>query len=162
MRLTIAILLLASALPAQYPISANALHWSGTTSSAGPFCWGFTCNPETAAVVPGESGTFTVRGAWNQPFALAIAPTASRCLALPGIFNALVLDDPIYVTHTGVLNQLSPILACPSGMVVIPIVLPPWLPPGLSFSVQGLVGVPGDPALPPTFSFTQAITFTVI
>ena len=48
-----------------------------------------------ATIVPGESGTLTLRGEWQQIYALGLAPTANRCLTLPIAYHCLVLDDPI-------------------------------------------------------------------
>ncbi len=161
MRVALVVLALTGPLWAQYPISANALQWTGTTSSAGPFCWGFSCTPAQATVVPGESGTLMVRAEFNQLYALALSAGANRCLSIPNFFNNLVLDDPIFLVQVGVCSQPSPILACPSGTETISVTIPAAMPPGLSFSIQAVVSVPSGPALQ-SFSFTQAITFTVL
>ena len=155
MRAAIIAIALAGSLCAQYPASANALQWTGATSTAGPFCWGFSCTPEQATVLPGEAGTLMVRAEYNQVYALAMSAGANRCLALPGMYNNLVLDDPIFLVQVGVCGQPSPILACPSGTDTISVVFPTGIPPGVSFSIQALVSVPSGPALP-AFSFTQA------
>jgi len=161
MRSVILVLALTASAAAQYPASANALRWTGTTSTAGPFCWGFSCTPVPATVVPGETGTLMVRAELNQVYALAVSAGANRCLAIPGIYNQLVLDDPIHVWRTGVCGQASGILACPSGTDTVTITFPPSTPPGITFSIQGLVSVPSGPAVP-AFSFTQPITFTTL
>ena len=161
MRSFIMLLVCSASLFAQYPASATGFQWTGTTSVAGPFCWGFNCVPEQATVSAGESGTLMIRGEANQSYAIAISAGASNCLSLSGIMNQLVLDLPLLVTHTGVLNQLSPILACPSGQAFIPITIPSAIPSGFSFSIQGICSLPGSPA-GASHSFTQALSFTVL
>lgn len=152
---------LAGTLCAQYPASANALRWTGTTSTAGPFCWGFSCRPEQATVVPGETGTLMVRGEFNQIYALGVAPGASRCMSFPSIYNSLVLDDPIVFVRFGVCSEPSPILACPSGWDRFDVRVPPGLPRGASVALQALVSVPSVPGTP-RFSFSQTIVLTVM
>jgi hypothetical protein len=153
--------LLALPVLAQYPVGANALQWTGTTSTAGPFCWGFSCTPEIAMVTPGESGSLLVRAELNQLYGIGISLTATRCLSVPGISNSLVLDDPITIWRTGVCAQGSPILACPSGTDTIPVTIPSTFPSGLRFSVQAVTGTPGGPAFN-AYSFTQPLTFVVL
>ena len=160
MRIPLLILALTAPLCAQYPIDANALRWEGTTSSAGPFCWGFSCEPARAEVVPGESGTLIVRGEWNQVYALGISLGSDRCLELPGISHALVLDDPILIVRIGICDDPSPILACPNGLDHIGVTIPGFMPPGFSFSVQAIVGVPGWPVVR-GWALTQGIRFVV-
>ena len=162
MRPLLLTLTLTTALSAQYPISANALHWQGATSTAGPFCWGFTCTPAAATILPGEPGTLTIRAEFNQPYLLGLSPTATSCISAPAIsYNSLTLDPPITIWWTGTCSIPSPILACPSGYDQLPITIPPILPPGSSFSMQGITGAPAIPGSP-AWSFTQAITFTVL
>lgn len=160
MRLALAALLFSGTLLAQYPAGANALQWTGATSTAGPFCWGFSCTPAQATIVPGETGTLMVRGELNQIYVVGMSGSASRCLSLPFAYNNLVLDDPIFFVRFGVCGQPSPILACPSGLDTFRLVIPAGLTRGVSTSLQAVVSVPSGPALP-SFSFTQTITFTV-
>lgn len=158
MRILAATLLLAAAAAAQYPMGANALRWLGTSSTAGPFCWGFSCTPVQATVTPGETGTLFVRSEWNDDYVIGIALGASRCLAIPGLLNQLALDDPFFVWQVGVCGTGSPILACPSGYDNLAVTIPPFFPPGLSFAMQGVTGAAG----PGPLSFTQPIRFTVL
>lgn len=160
MRITLLSLLLAVPLAAQYPADATALRWEGVTSSAGPFCWGFSCDLETAEVVPGESGTLMVRGEWNQIYALALSLSASRCIPLPNVANGLVLDDPVHIVITGVCGNPSPILACPSGTDTFRISIPRALPAGFSFSVQAIVTVTSGPAVQ-RYALTPGIRFVL-
>ena len=160
MRIPLLILLLATPLAAQFPVDATALRWVGATSSAGPFCWGFACDLETAEVVPGETGILTVRGEWNQIYAIAISLSANRCLALPNISHGLVLDDPLHIVRMGICGDLSPILACPSGTDSFQITFPRILPAGFGFSVQAIVSVPSGPAVQ-RYSLTQGISFVL-
>ncbi len=158
MRIPLLFLTLAAPLVAQYPADATALRWDGVTSTAGPFCWGFSCDPEVAELVPGESGTLTVRGEMNQIYAIAISLGANRCLELPNIAHGLVLDDPLYIVRIGVCGDPSPILACPSGTDSIEVTIPAVFPPGFSFSIQAIVSLPSGPAVQ-RFSLTQGIQF---
>lgn len=160
MRTLALLLLLAGVVAAQYPVGATGLHWTGTTGTAGIFCWGFSCTPAQATVTPGESGTLMIRGELNQLYAIGVSAGAGRCLDVGGIFNSLVLDDPISIWQTGILDQPSAVLACPSGTDTIAVTIPPGTPPSISFSIQGVVSVPAGPAQS-AFSFTQPITFTV-
>lgn len=158
MRIPFLFLALAAPLAAQYPADATALRWDGVTSTAGPFCWGFSCDPEVAEVVPGESGTLLVRGEWNQIYAIGVSLGANRCLELPNIAHGLVLDDPLLIVRIGVCDDPSPILSCPNGTDSIEVTIPAFLPPGFSFSVQAIVTVPGPPAVQ-RLSLTQGIRF---
>ncbi len=164
MRFVLAFLLamgfLASSPSAQYPVDATALYWSGTSGSAGTFCWGFSCTPSQATVSPGEAGTLMVRGELNQTYILGLSDGASRCLSLPGVSYGLVLDDPIFIVRTGVCGDPGGILACPYGTDTFGVVIPPGAPSGFSVSIQALVSVPSGPGIP-RFSFTQGITFSV-
>lgn len=160
MRIPLLLLALATPLVAQYPADATALRWVGMTSSAGPFCWGFACDLETAEVLPGETGTLIVRGEWNQVYAIAISLSASRCLTLPDIAHGLVLNDPLFIVRIGVCGDSSPILACPSGTDSFQLTLPSVLPAGFSFSVQAIVTVPSGPAVQ-KYSLTQGIRFVL-
>ncbi len=155
MRTLISMLLLASGALAQYPPGANALRWIGTTSTAGPFCWGFSCTPVQADVAPAETGTLFVRADQNDAYAIGLSLTATRCLSVPGFLNQLVLDDPFAVWQVGVCTNVSPILACPSGYENVAVTIPPFLPLGLSFGVQAVTGASSP------YSFTQPIVFTV-
>ena len=159
MRCLAILVLTAAVATAQYPAGANVLRWDGVTSSAGPFCWGFSCVPELATVVPGESGTLLIRAEVGQPYILAVATGANRCLALPGFHNALVLDDPIFVLNTGICGFGSPVLSCPGGQATLPITFPLGLPSGYTLAVQALTGVPGGSA---AGSFTQGLVFLVL
>lgn len=160
MRTLALILVTASLVSAQYPIGSNALRWTGT-SQAGPLCWGFSCTPQVATLVRGETGTLFVRAEYQQPYLLGFSLTATRCLGLPGLYNQLVLDDPITVFAEGTCRTGSPVLSCPGGTDTIPVTIPVNWPVGLTFTVQGLTGVPSYPGSGQA-SFTQAITFTVI
>ena len=163
MRTTALVLLLLLAAPAvaQYPMGANALRWIGTTSTVGPYCWGFSCTPVQATVLPGETGTLFVRSEWSDAYVIGISLSATRCLPLPGFLNQLALDDPFFVWQVGVCGTPSPILACPGGYDNLAVTIPPFFPPGLQFSMQGVTGPPPSPGLT-SFSFTQTIRFTVL
>lgn len=161
MRIVLLLTLLSSLACAQYPLGANALRWEGTTSSAGPFCWGFSCTPERAAIAPGERGSFLVRGEFRQPYVLALSAGLGRCRSIPGALNQLVLADPFVVFAAGSLDRTSPILACPPGTARVPIQVPASLPRGTTFFVQGAVGLPRSTGTRAAVSLTQTIAFTV-
>jgi hypothetical protein len=155
MRTLLSLLLIAAPALAQYPVGANALRWIGTTSTVGPFCWGFSCTPVSATVTAGETGTLFVRSEQGDAYAIGLSLSASRCLTVPGFLNQLVLDDPFSLWQIGICSTPSPILACPSGYDNIAVTIPPFFPAGLQFSLQGATGSIGP------YSFTQAIQFTV-
>ena len=155
MRRLLPMLMLAAPALAQYPIGANALRWIGATSTAGPFCWGFSCTPVQATVTAGESGTLFVRADWHDAFVIGLSLTATRCLTIPGLGNQLVLDDPFTIWQVGVCSNASPILACPSGYENLAVTIPPFFPTGLQFCMQGATGAG-------SYSFTQAISFRVL
>ncbi|MEM7199660.1 MAG: hypothetical protein AAF628_05300 [Planctomycetota bacterium] len=158
--LFLALTLGAAEVQAQYPASANSLRWEGTTSNAGPFCWGFSCRPERADVRTGESGTLRIRVDGPLPYAIAASLSATSCLPIRPFYNNLVLDAPITILQAGVCSGPSPILACPSCEETFTLTVPRGLPAGTRFSLQGITGVfpvPGSPI----GSWTQTITFNV-
>ena len=155
-----AALLFVSSVSAQYGIGAVGLHWNGSTSQGGTFCWGFSCTPDPVTVLPGETVVLTVRGEWNQPYVLAFSLGPDRCLAVPGLLNSLVLGDPINLLFSGSLSQPSPILACPPGYDTLSITFPLSTPPGLAFTLQALAGSFGLQG--PQFAFTTALSVTVL
>ncbi|MCI0586705.1 MAG: hypothetical protein L0323_07695 [Planctomycetes bacterium] len=145
---------------AQSPADAVGFHWVGAAgNTAGPFCWGFQCAPDATTVSPGESATLLVRGDPYAVFVIGLSATATSCIPIPGISHSLVLDLPIYVAFTGTLDQLSPILSCPSGEKTIPIPFPTSAIPGTSLAIQAIV-LPVSGFAPP--SLTQAIVLTVV
>lgn len=161
MRTASLLLLTTILLPAQFPIGANALRWNGTTSTAGPLCWGFSCIPDTATLVAGENGSLLIRGNYLDPYVLGTSLSATQCTSVPFINNQLVLDNPITIFWTGILNTLSPALVCPSGSDTLAISIPINWPSNLTFTIQGLTGTPFPPG-PAEASFTQPITFVVL
>ncbi|HET6201688.1 MAG TPA: hypothetical protein VFI25_02670 [Planctomycetota bacterium] len=145
---------------AQFPADAVALHWTGAGgNTAGPFCWGFQCAPDTTTVSPGEAVALFLRGEPNAAYVVGVSVSATSCLSIPGISHSLVLDLPIIVAFAGTLDQVSPILSCPSGTTTIPFTFPSNAPPGASFGIQAIV-LSGSPFIP--LSFTQAIVVTVL
>jgi hypothetical protein len=161
MRKLVLLALFSTIAQAQYSLGANALQWSGATSTAGVFCWGFSCTPAQASAQAGETGTLMVRAEFGQPYAIGVSLSATRCLALPNFQNALVIDDPILIWRTGICATGSPILSCPGGTDSFTITIPPSFPSGTTFAIQAVTGVPGGPGFP-AFSFTQAIAFTIL
>ena len=159
-RFLLAVLVLSAPAAAQSPADAAGLQWAGASgNTAGTFCWGFQCAPSSTSVAPGESVTLLVRGVeLNAIFLVGVSATATSCIPIPGIAHSLVLDPPIYVAFSGILDQPSPILACPDAYKTIPFVFPSTAIPGSSFGVQAFV-LPNSTSLPPTF--TQAIVITV-
>ena len=145
---------------AQYPADAVGFHWTGAGgNTAGPFCLGFQCAPDTTTVSPGESATLLARGDPYAAFVVGVSLSATSCVSIPGVSHSLVLDAPIYVAFTGTLDQLSPILSCPSGEKTISIDFPPNVVPGTSFGIQAIV-LPVSGFAPA--SLTQAIVLTVV
>jgi hypothetical protein len=145
---------------AQFTADAVGFHWVGAAgNTAGPFCQGFQCAPDATTVSPGESATLLVRGDPYAVFVVGLSATATSCIPIPGVSHSLVLDAPIYVAFTGTLDQLSPILSCPSGEKTIPISFPTTAIPGTSLAIQAIV-LPISSFAPP--SLTQAIVLTVV
>lgn len=159
MRTLAAVVLLASALTAQYPAGAVGFHWSGTTTStAGEFCWGFSCTPAQAQVTANEVVTLTIRGDWwMAPYVIGFSASATQCTSFVGWYNSLLLDLPITFVFQGMLDQNSPILACPSAFAQVTASLPPGVAIGTTFSLQGAVMAANG-----QMSFTSAIDVTVL
>jgi hypothetical protein len=148
--------------PAGAQIGGDAVgfHWTGAAgNTAGPFCWGFQCAPDATTVSPGELATLLVRGEPNAGFVVAVSLSATSCVPIPGVAHSLVLDAPFYVAFAGALDELSPILSCPSGEKTIPIAFPTSAVPGTSFAIQAIV-LPVSGFAPP--SLTQALVLTVV
>ncbi len=153
-------LLVTSVAAAQFPIGAVGFSWSGTTTpSAGNFCWGFSCAPDSVTVAVGETVTIRVRGDYQQPYAIGFSTSATRCITIPGVLHNLILDDPITVVWTGFLVVGSPILACPSGTDAVTVVIPPFFPSGTTFALQAVAGTLGPAGS--QLSFTSALAVTV-
>lgn len=154
--------LFAGALVLQFATVASAqgvdpgLHWQGSGgASAGSSCGGFTCTTPAIPAIIGETVTITLRGTFGTSWAIGTSPTATSCLAIPGIHNFLVLDNPTLVM-SGTFTQGDPMLSCPGGIATFSFtfpVLPPWTPVALQAVAQ-------RPDL--SLSFTSAITIWVL
>jgi len=154
-----AIAALAPTSAAQYPADAVALHWSvAGGGTAGTFCWGFQCAPDPATVSAGDAVTLLLRGDPNAAFVVAVSTSATSCLSIPGIAHSLVLDLPLVVAFTGILDQFGPILSCPNGEKTIPFAFPGNVPIGSTFGIQAIV-LPASTFAP--LSFTQTVLVTV-
>ena len=154
--------LMSAAAFAQYPASANGLQWTGVTSTAGTFCWGFSCVPGQANVVAGETGTLMIRGFVGESYMLGISTSVPSCVTVPLAYNQLVLAHPITIFSSGPLSQISAILACPPAFETLTVSIPPLVPSGTQFTVQGFTSLTPQPGNPMLGSFTQAITFIVL
>jgi hypothetical protein len=126
---------------------------SSSLGQAGEFCHLFDCTPRALTVPDGDTLTFRVNTELRSPFAILIAPTASQCLRIPGIENALVLDPSLAFLFTGVVSQPSPVLACWSGFDTVS-ARPPRGLSGVSFATQAVAFVP-------TLSSRSAPAFSV-
>jgi hypothetical protein len=132
------------------------LHWQGSSgASAGSSCGGFTCTTPAIPATIGETVTITLRGTLGTSWAIGTGATATSCIAIPGIHNFLVLDNPT-LALSGVFTQGDPMLSCPGGFATLTFtfpVLPPWTP----LAIQALAQRPDL-----SFSFTSAITIWVL
>lgn len=115
---------------------------TGQNGTAGEFCWQFDCAVRPLNVVSGETLTLRVNAPFQNFFAIGAAFSATSCVPIPGIENALILDAPIVTIALGVVGQQSPMLACWGGFQTVALPLPNGLPVGLSFSTQAVAAVP--------------------
>ncbi|MBK8979420.1 MAG: hypothetical protein IPM29_26270 [Planctomycetes bacterium] len=147
-----ATLALLSTATAQF--AGPGLSWLGTSGTG---VRGFvpSCTGLAVAAVRGEGITVTVWGDVQAPFVLLLAPSATQCIPLPGLGNALMLDFPIATFAVGVLTRTTPCLSCPPGYEDTRFAIPPTLPPGFTASFQAVSSGAGRP------SFTVAITATI-
>ncbi|MFY9342772.1 MAG: hypothetical protein WAT39_09800 [Planctomycetota bacterium] len=113
------------------------LTWTGTS---GPSTGSFfpSCQNLPVAAMPGDTVTLRVWGDPGSLFVVGVAASASQCLPIPGIGNALVLDLPASPVWSGILTQLTPCLACPPGYEALTLLLPPTLPTGTGASLQAV------------------------
>ena len=155
-RFAIAAAVLCAAAEAQYPI--GAVGFAITTNlgqTAGSFCWWFNCTPAPITVVAGEVVTLRISGEHQAQFLLGSSTTATSCLAVPGILHNVVIDQPVSVMAGGALNNISPVLACPSGYTLLTGTVPPGIPPGTTLAIQALTYGAGN-----VLSLTGAILIT--
>jgi hypothetical protein len=120
----------------------------------GRSCGTFTCTPHVGGSVGGgENRTLTCFGAPGTAFVVALGLPAPVCFPFPGIANSLMLDPSALATiGFGVTGNLG-ISICPAtgGRLAFPV--PPVVPPGIVFRLQGLATSPGLMAP----AFTNAI-----
>jgi hypothetical protein len=132
------------------------LHWAGSSGTmAGSSCGGFSCTTPAIPATIGETVTITLRGTLGTAWAIGTAATATSCIAIPGIHNFLVLDNPA-LALTGTFTQGDPMLSCPGGVAHVTFtfpVLPPWTP----LAIQAVAQRPDL-----SFSFTSGITIWVL
>jgi hypothetical protein len=132
------------------------MHWQGSSgTSVGSACGGFTCSTPAIPAVIGETVTITLRGTFGTAWAIGLASTATQCVALPGVHNFLILDQPS-IAVSGIFTQGDPMLSCPGGVATLTFtfpVLPAWTP----LAIQA-VGQRPDLSL----SLTSAITIWVL
>src|ERR1043166_9529023 len=134
----------APAAPAQIGPGSIGFHWTGSTGpSVGTICSGVSCTPFTTHVTVGETVTIDVRGMYNGSYLVGFSTSATRCLSIPGFYNALIIDDPITILFSGTLNLGDPILACPGGRAIIQVVMPS-LPTGVTFDLQAAAATFGS------------------
>jgi hypothetical protein len=99
--------------------------------------------------------TITLRGTLGTGWAIGLASFANQCVAIPGVHNFLVLNNPT-IALSGVFTQGDPMLSCPGGMATITFTfpsLPPWTP----IAIQAVAQRPDL-----SFSLTSAITIWVL
>ena len=158
--IAISLALFIAPLFAQYPLGAATLQWSGSSGqTAGSFCWesNWSCTPNPITVTANETVTLSLRGALGGAYVIAISGGASQCQVIPGVLNALVLDNPITPVITGQLNIGGAILACPAGTDSSIFSFPSNLPPGMTFAIQALITGAGN-----MLTFSEAILVTTV
>jgi hypothetical protein len=132
------------------------LRWQGSSgTSAGSSCGGFTCTVPAIPATIGETVTLTLRGTLGTAWAIGTASTATSCVAIPGIHNFLILDNPV-LALTGTFTQGDPMLSCPGGMATLTFTFP-FMPPWTPLAIQAVAQRPDL-----TLSFTSAITIWVL
>lgn len=132
------------------------LHWQGSSGTfAGALCGGFTCTPPAIPVSIGEVVTITVRGTMGTAWAIGVASTATQCLAITGVHNFLILNNPT-IAVSGIFTQGDPMLSCPGGVATMTFVFP-FMPPWTPLAIQAVAQRPDQ-----SLSLTSAITIWVL
>jgi hypothetical protein len=129
-----------------------------STGTAGEFCLVFDCTPRASTCTAGETLTLRVNAPQNNLFAIGASFSATSCLSIPGIANALVIDPSIVTLAVGVVANPFPALSCWGGTVQVPLAVPAGVPHGLSFATQALAEIPGLNGLAPAFSVAVITT----
>lgn len=104
----------------------------------GQNCGAFSCTPLYGGpIAAGQPRQVAVYGDAGQLFVLAAAlqPATAPCTNVPGLANALLLQQPV-VLALGVTTAWP--ASCPAGRAVCPLVFPPGVPSGVQFTLQGL------------------------
>ena len=126
-----------------YPHAASAqfagpgMTWTGS-SGAGTGSFQPNCTDYPLVATRGERVDLTVWGDVRAPFGVFLAAGVGRCQMFPSIGGGLLLAGPVVPVASGVLDQISPCLACPPGHARISFAIPATAPIGLALSFQGL------------------------
>lgn len=123
----------------------------------GQACGAVGCTPLTGgSIAGGESRNLQLFGAPQTFYALGIG-NPSPCVAIPGIDNALLLQD-ITVLAAG-LQSAPPLvpLPCQQGTAGYTLTMPNAVPAGITFRLQ-LIGVSGGGSL----AFGPALEVTTV
>jgi len=151
-------LVAAARLEAQVRPGVFGYQVTSSTGVAGEFCHVVDCTPRASTCTVGETLTLRVNAPFNNLFAIGASFSATSCLQVPGIANALVIDLPVVTLAVGVVSTPSPVLACWGGTVAVPMQIPAGVPHGLSFATQALADVPGTAGTAPAFSVAVITT----
>ena len=117
--------------------------------------WSYLSPMNAAGLVLGGAGTANERAGET----VDVMRQEWRRMADKGVSLGELEDAKTYLTGSYSLRFTSSNLD--GGTDTIDLSIPSGVPPGLSFSLQGLVSVPSGPGIP-RYSFTQTITLTVI
>ncbi|MAG56976.1 MAG: hypothetical protein CMJ83_11835 [Planctomycetes bacterium] len=159
MKILFALTLVVSVTPAQLqPVGVAGFWWNGTTTPTAGSTYSFTCAPIPVSVQVGEPVVLRVVGEFTYPYLLGMAPSATRCLSLPGVFNSVLLDDPVTIITSGSLDQTSPLLVWPSGFTELNVILPPSVPTGATFSLQAAAWSGGQGLFQPVLTVAFDVT----
>ena len=151
-------LIFASPVSAQIMFGEMGFQISGINGTAGDACWGFSCTPQPLAVQNGETLTLTVRAPLGAPYAIVAGFSATSCLRVPGIWNALVLDPPLLALFGGSVSQLNQTRFCYDGYEILNLSIPNNIPVATTLALQA-VAVIGTPPQPSAgFGLSSAIT----
>lgn len=154
-------LLAGGALPAQIVFGEMGFQVTAAAGTAGDACWGFSCAPRGLAVRAGERLTLVVRAPRGAPFVVVAGFGASSCLAVPGIWNQLVVGPPLIPLFAGTVSQPNGTRFCYDGFETMALAVPGQIPAGVQLGLQAVAAI-GTPPRPSTgFGLSSAVLLRV-
>ncbi len=154
-------LVMAQPLTAQIVFGEMGFQVTGMAGTAGDACWGFSCVPRGLAVQGGETTSMVVRAPLGAPFVIVAGFSATSCLAVPGVWNELVVDPPLLVLFAGSVTQRNFTRFCYDGYELRSLAVPMGLSSGVQLALQAGAFI-GTPPQPNTgFGLASAVLVTV-